>query len=235
MRTIKAYDTIEHRFIHAAGDEPKPQNDIAQRGAFLLDQAEVPDTDLVASVWRIPAGGEISVPDQAAEKILALKAADGHPYAGEAGTDLPQRDALVAPDPTDPADRTPREEAERAAADAGHTIEGEIRDHDKHREHARARGVEPGGPTAAAMAPRAAASAFRPAPPPPRAAAPAPAAPQSQPQPAGPQIAPRRDQPAAAQPQPGIQTTRQAPAGPLSPGPAPAQAQTAPQGPTPQR
>jgi hypothetical protein len=161
-RTIRLNHTVEHRFVFAAGEEPKPAEGHENFAFAVTDPVDVPDTDLKAQVWRLQRGAELSVHDREADRLTKLQDADGIAYATEG--DLAELPVVQAPDPTDPVDRTPREEAERAASEAGHTVEGELRDHDAHREFARRTGIEPGGPAAPTAAPRPAAATIPPAP-----------------------------------------------------------------------
>src|SRR4051812_35033071 len=116
MKSVVFNETVEHRFVHSAEEEVQPLNDIAQKGAVKVSEADVPDTDLKASVWRIPHGAEMSVPDKDAERL--------GDHVGPSGTPPRERAYTVAPDPMDQNDRTPLSEAERQAAEAGHTKEG---------------------------------------------------------------------------------------------------------------
>lgn len=156
MRNLRFNHTCEHRFVFPEGEAPQ----VVGGDAFpVSDQADIPDAELKAQVWRIQRGAEISVNDREADKLSALKDADGIAYATSGG-DLAELPRVVAPDPTDPQDRTPREEVERLASEAGHTPEGDIHDHERHRAFARSIGIEPGGPAASTPA--------APPPPPPR-------------------------------------------------------------------
>lgn len=151
-KTVRFDDTIEHRFVHAEGEEPKAMNDIAGQ-MVRVAQASVPDTDLIASVWRIPAGAEVELSDKDAAKLAALKDAQGVPYVSDPGSPEPDRPAAVHDAERADAERTPRDEAEATAVQAGHTIEGKITDVDVHRAHAESRNVAPGGDAAAGSTP----------------------------------------------------------------------------------
>lgn len=140
MKSVVFNETVEHRFVHGADEEVQPLNEIAQKGAVKVSEADVPDTDLKASVWRIPHGAECNVPDKDAEKL--------GDHVSPSGTAPRERPRVVAPDPADQNDRTPLSEAERQATEAGHTKEGQLIDHDRHVQFARGQDMAPGGDAA---------------------------------------------------------------------------------------
>jgi len=146
MKNVKFNSTVEHRFVFTKGEAPKAAD---ERFAFpVSEEFEIPETDLVAQVWRINGGAQLSVSDKDHQKLTNLKDSDGISLVGEPHEDAPERPVLVAPDPTDPNDRTPRAEAEKVAQQAGHTVEGKIVDTDTHVEHAKRAGKAPGGEAA---------------------------------------------------------------------------------------
>lgn len=72
MKAIRLLDTVEHRFIHDPSEPPSPMNDVAIFGARMVTQSEVPDTDFLASVWKVPLGAEMLVPNRCATKLIDL-------------------------------------------------------------------------------------------------------------------------------------------------------------------
>lgn len=69
---IRFTETVEHRFVHAADAAPVALNDLAKSRAYPIATAEIPDTDLIATVWKVPLGAEMAVPDRCADKLVAL-------------------------------------------------------------------------------------------------------------------------------------------------------------------
>lgn len=106
MKSVRVHVGIEHRFIHEAHEAPVPLNAVAQVRAYqVLDSHPLPDTDLLASVWKVPEGAEMSLPDKCADKLVALG------YAGPISSEAP-----VAPVPdADPAPAVVAEAAPVAA------------------------------------------------------------------------------------------------------------------------
>lgn len=211
-RNLRFNHTIEHRFVFAEGEEPQ----VVSGDAFAATEAvDVPDTDLKAQVWRIQRGAELSIHDREADKLSKLQDADGIAYATDG--DIAELPVLVAPDPTDPVDRTPRAEVERAAQDAGHTPEGAIHDVEAHRAYAKRNDFAPGGPaadTAVAPTPRPAAA--------PRPGVTAAGRSSPPPSPAGPAGAPQTTRPPASAAGASAQPLPPGAAAPQATGPAPA-------------
>jgi hypothetical protein len=83
MKSVRVTVGIEHRFVYEAGEEPTPLNDVAKLRAYpVLDSHPIPDTDLIATVWKVPEGCEMSVADKCADKLVKLGYAE--PLAVEA-------------------------------------------------------------------------------------------------------------------------------------------------------
>ncbi|MBE7202566.1 MAG: hypothetical protein INR70_32850 [Parafilimonas terrae] len=72
MKSIRLTMLVEHRFVHEADEQIVPLNDIAQALARPLSSNPIPDTDMIGSVWKVPEGAEMSVPDKCAAKLIAL-------------------------------------------------------------------------------------------------------------------------------------------------------------------
>lgn len=72
MQTLVFLETVEHRFVFDPASPPLPVNATAQARAYQVARAEVPDTDLVAAVWKVPAGAVMQVPESCARKLVAL-------------------------------------------------------------------------------------------------------------------------------------------------------------------
>ncbi|MGU3668319.1 hypothetical protein ACLBX9_29385 [Methylobacterium sp. A49B] len=72
MKAVRFLTTVEHRFVHEADEVLTALNAAALQGARMIAQAEVPDLDMVASVWKVPEGAEMSVPDKCAAKLILL-------------------------------------------------------------------------------------------------------------------------------------------------------------------
>ena len=72
MKAVRFTMTVEHRFVHEADEVITAHNEVAAQGARQVAQAEIPDLDLIASVWKVPEGAEMSVPDKCAAKLIAL-------------------------------------------------------------------------------------------------------------------------------------------------------------------
>lgn len=72
MKAIRFLETVEHRFVHERDETVTPHNDVAALGARQIAQAEVPDLDMLASVWKVPEGAEMSVPDKCADRLVKL-------------------------------------------------------------------------------------------------------------------------------------------------------------------
>ena len=73
MKSVRVTVGIEHRFVYEAGEEPTPLNDVAKLRAYpVLDTHAIPDTDLLATVWKVPEGAEMSVGDKCADKLIKL-------------------------------------------------------------------------------------------------------------------------------------------------------------------
>jgi len=87
MKDVRFLTTVEHRFVHERDEAVTPHNDIAALGARQIAQAEVPDLDMLASVWKVPEGAEMSVPDRCADKLVKLGYAE--PLADVPATEAP--------------------------------------------------------------------------------------------------------------------------------------------------
>jgi hypothetical protein len=124
MKDVVFHEACEARFVYAEGEEPKPLNDIAKQQARKIAGGEIPDADKQFSVWKVPRGAEMSIPDKDAEKLGQLVGAAGQQPREEKPTEYNVEKAN--------SERTSREEAEKQAAEAGHTVEGKIIDTDKH-------------------------------------------------------------------------------------------------------
>lgn len=73
MKSVRVTVGIEHRFHHDPAEPPVPLNDLAKLLARpILDPHEIPELDLVATVWKVPEGAEMSLPDKCAGKLIAL-------------------------------------------------------------------------------------------------------------------------------------------------------------------
>ena len=72
MKNIRFTEMVEHRFVHDAAEPPVPLNDIARALARPIGSNPIADTDLVGTVWKVPAGAEMSVPNKDADKLMAL-------------------------------------------------------------------------------------------------------------------------------------------------------------------
>ena len=72
MKAVRFLETVEHRFVHERDEAVTPHNDVAALGARQIAQAEVPDLDMLASVWKVPHGAEMSVPDKCADRLVKL-------------------------------------------------------------------------------------------------------------------------------------------------------------------
>jgi hypothetical protein len=72
MKDVRFLTTVEHRFVHEKDEAVTAHNDVAVLGARQIAEAEVPDLDMVASVWKVPEGAEMSVPDKCAAKLIVL-------------------------------------------------------------------------------------------------------------------------------------------------------------------
>ncbi|WP_267355569.1 MULTISPECIES: hypothetical protein [unclassified Methylobacterium] len=72
MKAVRFTMTVEHRFIHDKDEAVTPHNDVATTSAREVARAEIPETDLVGAVWKVPEGAEMSVPDKCAAKLIAL-------------------------------------------------------------------------------------------------------------------------------------------------------------------
>jgi hypothetical protein len=124
MKDVVFHEACEVRFVYAAGDNPKPLNDIAKQQARQIASGEIPDADKEFSVWKVPRGAEMSIPDKDAEKLGQLVGNAGEQPREEKPTEYDEARAK--------AEQTPRDEAERAATEAGLSPEGKILDADKH-------------------------------------------------------------------------------------------------------
>lgn len=73
MKTVRVTMGIEHRFYHEAAEPPVPLNDLAKALARpITEPYEIHELDLVATVWKVPNGAEMSLPDKCAAKLIAL-------------------------------------------------------------------------------------------------------------------------------------------------------------------
>jgi|GEM_PF-3105451 len=73
MKSVRVTMGIEHRFVYEAADVPVPLNDLAKAlSRPVTDAHEIPDTDLLSAVWKVPNGAEMSLPDKCAAKLIAL-------------------------------------------------------------------------------------------------------------------------------------------------------------------
>ena len=72
MKAVRFTMTVEHRFVHEPDEVVTAHNDIAAQGARQIARAEIPELDLIASVWKVPEGAEMSVPDKCAAKLIGL-------------------------------------------------------------------------------------------------------------------------------------------------------------------
>lgn len=95
MKSVRVTVGIEHRFVHEAHEAPVPLNAIAQARAYpVLDSHPLPDTDLLTTVWKVPEGAEMSLPEKCANKLIALGYAQDLAVAAE-----PAPVAVVAAEP----------------------------------------------------------------------------------------------------------------------------------------
>ncbi|MGU3668024.1 hypothetical protein ACLBX9_27875 [Methylobacterium sp. A49B] len=72
MKAVRFTETVEHRFVHEKDEAITPHNEVATLGARQVAQAEIPELDMVGSVWKVPEGAEMSVPDKCAAKLIQL-------------------------------------------------------------------------------------------------------------------------------------------------------------------
>lgn len=73
MKNVRFTELVEHPFVHDAAEPPVPLNDIAKAFARPIGESHtIPNADLDITVWKVPAGAEMSVPDKCAAKLLTL-------------------------------------------------------------------------------------------------------------------------------------------------------------------
>ena len=73
MKNVRLTMLVEHRFVHEVDEQVVPLNDIAQALARPISEPNpIADTDLVGTVWKVPAGAEMSVPDECAKVLIGL-------------------------------------------------------------------------------------------------------------------------------------------------------------------
>jgi hypothetical protein len=76
MKDVHLLETVEQPVVYPSTEGgPVPINQIAQRGAYATTHSDNTDEDGVTTIreaWKIPTGSEISLPDKAADTLVAL-------------------------------------------------------------------------------------------------------------------------------------------------------------------
>ncbi|QGY05492.1 hypothetical protein MMSR116_29075 [Methylobacterium mesophilicum SR1.6/6] len=102
MKAVRFLTTVEHRFVHEKDEVVSALNDVAALGARMIAQADVPDLDMLASVWKVLEGAEMSVPEKCAAKLILLGYAElaADPVAAPVVEPAPVAEAVPVAAPT---------------------------------------------------------------------------------------------------------------------------------------
>jgi hypothetical protein len=71
MKTIALLHTVETRCVYLPAEPPIAVNVIAARGAFETCSVEL-EGGVISSVWKIPEGAVMAVPDATADELVPL-------------------------------------------------------------------------------------------------------------------------------------------------------------------